>query len=314
MYLYETLANALCKFSCGQKIWGERRHSKHTTVTGSWGLIGRLRKMLEHWPEGHKTFRWESLTWAGQQSETPGGLRRPCMSSKKGKRRAGGSRVLQVWAEENWGNIRPWVLIHTVIKWRALNYASIFSFLDSLSLSPHLSASGCQDPSLVTHIAFQDFDIPSPQELHAAPPLPGKVRRAFSLLPSLALILSWSPFSPRVIRLLPVTNPPRLWGSEGTVIVSQSCDQTGTNGVAPPGGLSCSCSQAVSGGGGVTPSRHRLGHPRWRLHTMSGGPPEVAGEWLDSSLLPPSSPHALMHHTASLHGYLGLPRSVGASE
>ena len=218
MYLYETLANALCKFSCGQKIWGERRHSKHTTVTGSWGLIGRLRKMLERWPEGHKTFRWESLTWAGQQSETPGGLRRPCMSSKKGKRRAGGSRVLQVWAEENWGNIRPWVLIHTVIKWRALNYASIFSFLDSLSLSPHLSASGCQDPSLVTHIAFQDFDIPSPQELHAAPPLPGKVRRAFSLLPSLALILSRSPFSPRVIRLLPVTNPPRLWGSEGTVI------------------------------------------------------------------------------------------------
>ena len=104
------------------------------------------------------------------------------------------------------------------------------NFLDSLSLSSHLSASGCQDPSLVTHIASQDFDIPS-QELHAASPLPGKVRRTplpgkvrrtFSLLPSLSLILSGSPFSSCVVCLLPVANHPRHSGSEQQGIVSHS--------------------------------------------------------------------------------------------
>ena len=128
--------------------------------------------------------------------------------------------------------IRPWVLIHTVIIWRALNYASIFSFLDSLSLSPHLSASGCQDPSLVTHITSQDFNIPS-QELHAASPLPGKVRRTFSLLPSLSLILSGSPFSSCVVCFLPVTNHPRHSGSEQGIISPSLVTRRGRMGWLP---------------------------------------------------------------------------------
>lgn len=78
---------------------------------------------------------------------------------------------------------------------------------------------------------------------------------------------------------LPLTcnkSPETQWLRRYCGHLSQSCDQTRTNGVAPPGGLSCNCSQAVSGGGGVIPSRHCLGHPRWRLRIMSGGPPEVA--------------------------------------
>lgn len=44
-------------------------------------------------------------------------------------------------------------------KIKALNYASVFSFFDSLSFSSHLPVSICQDSSLVIHIVSQHFKI-----------------------------------------------------------------------------------------------------------------------------------------------------------
>ena len=212
--------------------------------------------------------------------------------------------------------IRPWVLIHTVIKWRALNYASIFSFLDSLSLSSHLSASGCQDPSLVTHIASQDFDIPS-QELHAASPLPGKVRRTFSLLPSLSLILSGSPFSSCVVCLLPVANHPRHSGSEQQGIVSHSLvTRRGRMGWLPLEGVHAIAARWSLVGVGWSQVCTALDIQDGVFILRPADPLRWLGiEWTLSSLLPPPfSFHVLIHHTASLHGYLGLPCSIGGSE